>query len=495
MTPLRTAFRLHARCCGRALAVAAVLSGLCVAAGDLGRPLDLAPLMRMQPAPDGSRQWRALGPLFERSVFETAGQWTVEHALPRPLFTAFRTEDGLTDGCDILWPLGFGRERQGERVHFLLGYLRTQSTAPDAPDDVVTERRWLLPVIFTGYNQAEGSYAAVFPLGGTIRDIIGFDTVRFVAFPLFVSTRKGQVESASYVWPVVSMTRGPEIRKWRVFPLYGVSQAPRTTQRFILWPFVHLVSVPERNGVSGGGFFVLPFYGRTTLHADDGRVADSSWTVLWPLFYGRQSKGERRLNAPWPFVQIADGEDMLGSKRRRVFWPFYGSTVRDRSRYVFAAWPVIHRWEESRSSGDARTQTTLIAPILYTHSHRIEGEVRGRSLRLWPLVRYERQDDAARLRAPALWPLRETRVIARNYAPFWQLYTMDSHAERTRHEILWGLISYETDGQATRLTANPLLDVERTATGGTISLLKGLLTISDGETEHSGNRLLWFLRW
>ena len=446
--------------------------------------VDFAPFFSWEAAQDGQgADWRAAGPLFEHDTAAEwyDGDWRIT-AFPRPFWVAFEHQNEDRSGVDALWPLAFSRHRGRESVQRIL--LAVHSDA-DTASDTASERWWLLPVFFTGQVSGGHDYLAVFPIGGTIGDIAGYDSVRFLLFPLYLRTVKGLTHSASILWPVLSLTVGPAGQKWRIFPLYGENRlVPAETRRFFLWPFIHTVRQErtERSSSHGRGFFILPAGGFYRQLDSRGDVTAQSWSLLWPFFSGHRSESARRLNCPWPFVRIRRTTDGGVERSMTYLWPFWGEKEGGTGSEMFLLWPFFQRWENS-SAERARSRGLWIFPFFYSVREQTDpathGEGRG-YWRFWPLASSEFGPEYRTLTVLALWPQRRARAIQRSYAPFWTFYRYSKDAVSTEHELLWGLWQYESSAVKTKASLFPLFEREIHDGRVSVSILKGLF----GWTRH-----------
>ncbi len=457
-------------------------------------PFDWGPLVSRRQDVHGTWRLRALGPLFERASGPDGQQLT---AL-RPLYSRSTHSGEDRRRSDYLWPVGFTR-RIGTDHHGRL--LLAFWTRYDINDPESRYHLYIIPFYFQGRDADGESYAAIFPLGGRIHDFLRHDTIRFYAWPLYVRTEQDEIVSRSYLWPFVSHTSGKGIHRFRVVPFYGQNRhRDRYHKRFIMWP-IWTEAEYFCPGSSGSGYILFPLYGRLDLEDQRSRM------VLPPLF--RVSRGDR-VNltlAPWPIFQRRTGE-----VRQTYVWPFYGQKRMPVVQSRFVAWPIYH--EERIDRGDYIAQRRYVLPFYYSQLDRDReaappprepddpvprGELRANYQKIWPVMSYERQEEASRLRVLALWPQRRAGPIERNYAPLWTLFQHTRVDEATETELLWGLYRRERDGEEQAYTSLfPLVNWERDESGDEPvrrwSLLKGLL----GYERHGMNqryRLLYLLRW
>lgn len=426
-------------------------------------------------------------------------------ALPRPFWVHFRDEDSDATGVDSLWPLAVHRRRPWRHhTRLLLAYATIQD--PRWYDR--KEYRWgLIPLVWGGRVPAKGAYFALFPVGGWLHDIGGYDHIRFALFPLYLNTVRADRHQHSVLWPVFSITRqAGELRKWRVFPFAGGAHSGNRNHYFALWPLLHAVR-EETDGHIRRGHAFLPFYGHLTETAKEtGEQTFWSRTVLWPFFSGASGHGIRRLHLAWPLYQYKTvHEDGDLAYRKQYFWPFHGTRERPGDRYRFIAWPIYHRWI-LEPNGETTRENRYVLPFYWSSVVRRQGRITQFRQMFWPLLRRERYGEHARTTALALWPYRNATPIHRNYAPFWTVYSHTEDADGYEQQILWGLWRYRESnldsdkGSAQRDIARAhfriplLLNAHRTGDTYSVSLLKGLLTVTNADAD-TQNRLFWLLRW
>ncbi len=448
--------------------------------------LAMGPWLEIERENDQS-SWRGLGPLFELAWSgEEAGERMA--AVPRPLFTRFRTlVGGETEGWDALWPLAASRRRRDGHYTYVLNFIHTGK-----PDhfSVRRERWWWWPLFFVGRDNHGQAYAAVFPLGGRIADLGFSEDVRFVLFPLYIRARTGELVSRSWLWPIFNYANSPRIEKWRVFPLYGVHRREGSVQRFFLWPLLHMARA-ERQSLRAHGFFLFPFYGDLRQYDLSGEQRMRSRTVLWPFFKHEVGPLHRKLHAPWPFYQneVYEAPEEVGEKW--FLWPFYGRRTRPESEYRFWLWPLLHRRVATGPSREVHMHWAAPFWRQVRERDRESGREERLSQHLWPLFSRRRSPDSEEVGLLDLWPGPHPPVLERNYAPLWRLYRYRADAEGVSHNLLWGLWRYRADEETTSHGLFPLYRYRRSESeGGEISLLAGLLKLANPSDGGSRIRVL-----
>jgi hypothetical protein len=258
--------------------------------------------------------------------------------------------------------------------------------------------------------------------------------VSFVLFPLYGKSHINEVRTTTVLWPIGSKTSGDGNERFRIWPLYGQSELEgEFRKKFILWPIYNSVEYTnDRN--PGGGFILVPVYGRIVTER-----ASNYWLVP-PFFRYMNSDIQWIVHAPWPFIQLADGE-----MRKRVFWPLYGKKSLGTLTRQYFFWPFI--WNNRTQYARHHQHRRYILPFFAYQSDVVTkkspgfevGDVTSRYWKVWPLMSWERRHDHSRFRLVELWPLRNTPGIERNWAPWWTLYRRVGTGEETGHHLLWGL--------------------------------------------------------
>ena len=463
-------------------------SALCGCVSPPGRQVDAGPLVTADRDVHGVPGVRVLGPLVERRVAEDGKTFTAV----RPFWSRVDDPQAERAVTDVVWPIGMAKTRKGE-----LDWRLFPAFGHDFDADTKGSRhRWtVFPILFGGRNAEGGRYFSVFPLGGTLHEFFGRDRIWFVLFPFYAySTIKDQ-QTHSVLWPVYSRTTGTGIYRFRVWPFYGISvNEDRWTKRFVLWPFwtsVHY-DYPDQKG---GGFVLFPVVGRVD-------VGDRHSRMLLPPFFKVEWAGEshRAVNAPWPFVQYSRGDtDKL------YLWPLFGRKAMANERQWFALWPLVSGRRNDLPTATVRRFQALPL-VFYESRHALQPVADGgsprpaqaraeaRYFKLWPLVSYRREGDDSQLRALALWPLKQTPGIERNWAPLWSLYSRERAGDVRQTELLWGMVRHRRSGTARTLSVFPLLQAasDKAAASRSWSLLYGLAGY-ERDGLHKSFRLLYFL--
>ena len=444
--------------------------------------IDFAPFFQKGTDIYGNARWRALGPLFESRRTEKGDSMV---AL-RPLYSYIFDPAEDLYRRQILYPVWMAKGNDTERDrHFCLLFSYHDF---DINDPHSKYRLWLIPFYFQGRSIDGAPYLAIFPLAGSIREFLVFDEMRFALFPFTLFTRVNDVKTTAVLWPILSRTTGGGNDRLNVFPLYGYSKLrEEIVKRYILWP-IWTYAHYDRPESPGYAYIVFPFYGRVNLENQQ------SVMVVPPLFRFSESSDTKRVYCPWPFFQYSSGP-----LNKLYFWPLWGHSDRETSKYSFFLWPLGTRYEQKAPFYE-RTRNMFV-PFLYSTSIRGSFDKPERkmdepqkTLKIWPLFSYVRDTDRSRFAMLSLFPYRDYDAIERNYGALWTIYTHSSFKDKREDELLWGLIRFQQSESGERFSLFPLISVGREKKSGEFSwsFLKGLIA-REKTGEKRSFRLLYFI--
>ena len=422
----------------------------------------------------GSERVRLLGPIAERS---TSGE--VDFRAIRPFFSRLIMPRAALDRLEALWPVYTRYQRDNSSAWRFLNIVGHNF---DVHDSHSRWRVWAIPFLFTGRDIEGHRYLGVFPLYGSIHEILGFDRVFFILFPLYGEAIADDMESHAILWPFIAWGQSASVHRYRVFPFYGQSENRHagTVRRFILWPFWTSTVYSK---APGHAYILFPLFGRVAL------PGQSTWMILPPLFRITRAGDDLQMNLPWPFIQYR-----RGSEERFYLWPLLGSSKRAGRDRCFFLWPFI-RYESIKNTGST-IKSFKVVPFFHYENRSGPDALRYR--KLWPLAEYERVGNTTRFRVLALWPLRGAGPVERNLAPLWTLFSRN-HVDQAREtELLWGLFRHRSDGAGEyHGSVFPLVSWNADSHNGGRrgwSILKGLLEY-ERTSEARSLRLLYLLRF
>src|SRR5690606_34321821 len=89
----------------------------------------------------------------------------------------------------------------------------------------------LFPVYFQQRSsEHEFNYTALFPVYGTLKNRLFRDEIHFVVFPIYSTTRRKDVVTDNYLYPIFHLRRGDGLHGWQVWPLVGSEHKDITTR-------------------------------------------------------------------------------------------------------------------------------------------------------------------------------------------------------------------------------------------------------------------------
>lgn len=395
----------------------------------------------------------ALGPLYYHQVTEDQTQlW----ASP-PIFSYSLNEDVDYESLDFLWK-GITYTRYGEEYRFQI--LQLFSFAGGGTQSETNVHRFtLFPIYFQQRSELPGmDYTALVPIYGHINKRLFRDEIKFVLFPLYGQSRKRDVVTDNYLYPIFHLRRGDGLQGWQIWPLFGTESKEVTTRSndwgdlelkgghqklFVLWPFFHdhHLGLGTTNPVHQQA--LIPFYSYLRSPARD------STSYLWPLGVTHTVDREKKFNewgAPWPLVVFTRGE---GKTVNRV-WPFFSQA---RNRYLSSSWYVWPIYKKNRLHSDPLDrERTRILFFLYSDLSVRNTETK-KSLRrrdFWPLFTFKKDfEGATRLQVLSLLEpfLPNNPSVDRNLSPLWSLWHSEENPTRaaSSQSLLWNL--YRRDVQ------------------------------------------------
>jgi hypothetical protein len=422
----------------------------------------------------GSRV-EAVGPFLS---FERRG--SVRQSALSPLLS--HTVDMAVDSeeWDFAYPI-VTYDRYGKEYRFQIYQLLSFAGGQNQKGNVQS-RFTLFPFYFQQRSSdPKLNYTALFPIYGRLENHLFRDEIRFCMFPIYGQSRKKDVVTDNYLYPLFHLRHGDGLKGWQFWPLVGREHKEVTTltngfgdrqlsagrdETFVLWPFYFNsrtaigTTNPQTHRV------LLPFY---SLQRSPNR--DSS-TYLWPFltYTDDREKHYREWGAPWPFIVLARGE----GKTVNRLWPLFSQARNPTLESDFYLWP-LYKFNRVHAPPLDRKRTRI---LFFLYSDLIEkNEQTGTEMErtdLWPLFTARRDHDGnqrLQLLAPLETFVPNNKSIERNYAPLWSiwrsernaktgassqsflwnLYRRDTAPAARKFSLLFGLIQYQSAAAAKRL--------------------------------------------
>ncbi len=437
-----------------------------------------------QEVDEGFDHWQAAGPLiFSREANDERISGV------RPFYIAFDDQYDRGD-FHVLYPLfNYRRRHAGHSwdVLTLLHYNRTQRSSEAGGEDSVVNLR-LSPLFFYGRGpRPRDASFGIMPLYGDVQPLFGQDRFRWILFPLYIRVERNERILTLAPWPFIKTYRGEDAGGFEFWPFYGRRWVEdEFDRRYILWPFSYSVRRELWKDEPFEAFGILPFYTRSR-----SETAESQ-TFVWPFFgYTHSTDPEySELRYFWPLVVQRRGENQYTNR----IAPFYTRSIRRHRDRQWILWP-FYRNEKTANRGliEDRTQFLYFLYWSLRQSDPARPDAKpARRQHLWPIVSHW-DDGAGRRQTQVISPLevffQHNRVVRHNYSPLFALYQrdIDETEERSRHSLLFKLLTWQRRADDYRLNLGPLLTVEKEDENRGAELLKGLL----GYHQEEGLRLLW----
>ena len=161
------------------------------------------------------RRTEAVGPFFYSEDKETQRVWAVP-----PLLSYARDPGTESKEFDLLYPV-MTYDRYGEQYRWQLFQILSFSGGP-TQNETARDRFTLFPLYFQQRSSDPNEdYTAVFPFYGHLKHRLFRDEISFVMFPLYGQTRKKDVVTDNYLWPIFSLRHGDGLNGWKFWPLVG----------------------------------------------------------------------------------------------------------------------------------------------------------------------------------------------------------------------------------------------------------------------------------
>jgi hypothetical protein len=413
----------------------------------------------------------AAGPLFYSQQFESQQQW----AFP-PLCCYTRTLDVDWTEMEILYPLLTYRRFGGEYRLQIVEFISFSGGRATLENGV---RRF---TIFPLYFQQRGpetnlNYTALVPFYGNLKNRLFRDETKFILFPLYSETRKRDVVTDNYLYPIFDVRRGDHLAGWQFWPLVGLEHKTPTLQTnnlnvvetvggfdkfFALWPIYFKSRAGLGTTNEETGLTVTPFYNRVRSALRD--ETSYGWPVgynaivdrekkyvehdfFWPFFVW--TRGEKKVTRAFPFYSRASNRDResdfylwpvykfnklesppLERRRTRILFFLYSDTTETNS----ASGDQFHRtdfWPFYTShrdlNGNKRWQVLAVLEPFFPNNRSVTREYS----QLWSVWRGEKNPQSGAASQSLLWNLyrREEMPRSRNFSLFFGLFQYQSGVE------------------------------------------------------------------
>ncbi len=398
---------------------------------------------------DGCRT-EAAGPFYYSQQTDLENVWAVP-----PFFSCSRKPAVESHEDDFLYPL-LTHIHYGHEQRWQFGQLISTSSGLQ-PDEVDVKRFTLFPVYFQQRAADTNlNYTAVVPFYGHLKNRLFRDEMYFILFPIFGETRKRDIVTDNYLFPIVHVRHGDGLDGWQVWPLAGREHKDVTTQTngfgdvtrvgghdksFVVWPLY--LKQDTGIGTDNPEKFraVMPLYVASRSPQRD------STTVVWPFFtwIDDRAKKYHEWQGPWPFVIFTRGE---GKHTSRVF-PLFSESHNDIKEADSYLWPLYTFSRTQAEPLDLRR--TRVLYYLYSRWSEKNTETGAERTRLdaWPFFTWHHDfngNERLQILAPLEPAVPDNRGIERNWSPLWSLWRAEDNPKSgaASRSLLWNLYRRDT---------------------------------------------------
>lgn len=392
---------------------------------------------------DGHRT-EALGPLFNFEEKETQQRWAVP-----PLGSYTRDSDTDFSEFDLAYPI-LTYDRFGREYRWQFFQVFSFAGGQD-PSENMARRFTLFPFYFQQRStDAAENYTALIPFYGHLKNHLLRDEIKFVMIPVYAQSRKSDVVTDNWFYPIFSLRRGDGLRGWKFWPVVGHEHKEITTKTniwgdeerigghdkfFAVWPFFHNAStgIGTTNPVHQNA--LLPVY---SLYRSPLR--DSSTYALFFNYSDDREKKYHELDVPWPLIEFARGEGKTGNRA----WPLFSHMKTPTQQSDFYVWP-FYSFKCFHSDPLERERTRILF-FLYSDVNEKNTETGVASNRkdFWPLFTRKKNfngDTRLQILAPLEPFLPNNKSIERDYSPVWSVFRAEQNAKTgaNSQSLLWNL--------------------------------------------------------
>jgi len=356
---------------------------------------------------------------------------------------------------DFLYPL-VTSIRYGQEQRWQFCQLISTSTGRD-PEATDTRRLTLFPFYFQQRSADTNlNYTAVVPFYGRLKNRLFHDEMYFIMFPVFGETRKRDVVTDNYFYPLAHVRHGDGLKGWQVWPFAGREHKDVTTQTngfgdtaligghdqsFYFWPFYF----SQNNGI--GTDNPEKFRASIPFFAINRSPQRDSTSVIWPFFASIDDRAKKyhEWQGPWPLVIFARGE---GKHTSRIF-PLFSESRNGVKESDSCLWPLYaFRRTLAAPLDQQRTRVLIYLYSSLTEKNTGTGAEKAR-LDLWPFFTWHRDfngNERLQILAPLEPAVPDNRGIEHNWSPLWSLWRAEDNRKTGAgsRSFLWNLYRRET---------------------------------------------------
>jgi hypothetical protein len=280
-------------------------------------------------------------------------------------------------------------------------------------------------------------------------------------FPIYAQTRKKDVITDNYVYPLFHLRHGNGLKGWQFWPLVGYEHKDVTRETnhlgdvktvggheklFFLWPFYFDETSGRETANPEHLVGSFPFY------SSDRSPKRDQTSVL--LLFSRVDDREKRYtewDLPWPLMVRARGE---GKTIDRIF-PFYSRAHNARLEDDFVMWPVYKHYHFRGENLDRERSQILFFGFSRTTDKNIQTGAYRQRTDFLPLYRHRRDfngNTQLQVFAPLEVFVTGSHKIERDYSPLWSVWRSAHNAKTgaSSQSLLWNLYRHDATADSKR---------------------------------------------
>jgi len=391
----------------------------------------------------------------------------------RPFFSYEKTSKTIS--WDILYPLiRFRKDNWGKR--FQVFPLINQGERYQGGS-----YKEYFPV-FWGKTETGQRYGGFFPIYGKYKQRFDRDEIKFILWPLYISSKKADSHTYRFLWPFFSYHKGAGRKGFKFLPLYGYDRKQgEFSKYFFLWP-IFLYQKTKLNTPEPHTYFsVFPLY------ISDKSPVSYSYTFLWPFFRIHHYKEYRHYDFPWPILGWSKGKDYYAFR----FLPFYIHEKDKEKESTYWLYPLYKHQIEKDKKETIVTDFFLVLDR-YERRYNKAGNQTLKLARFWPFYYYKAQKGYVRTYFPAILPI-EHPGFERNIAPILRIYYHERDAHKSYTNWFWGLYTHRKNKDRETYHFFPLFNYDKKGEEKKLSLLAGILQIETSE-QKKYIKIFYFLK-
>ena len=314
-------------------------------------------------------------------------------------------------------------------------------------------------------------YAAVWPLGGTVKNFLGKDQADWFMWPLWVKTQNKGAINYWFPWPFLNKRTG-QASGFGFWPLGGhFYQKNVYDERYMLWPLIYHHKQFNKDALKKG---FLPFYA----YEVSPNVKDIS--IIWPIWGRRWEKAPKyeEYRILWPLWVQGRGE-VRNVKRWAPFYSYSENKCLKRRKTWFV-WPFIKQtnWEEH---GVDIQQEQFLYFVFWHQEQRNHKNQKflASKTHFWPLYSYWDNGQGHRqlqMLSPFEVFFPDNKMVRDIYTPLFSFYRYDENCGTIKQSFFFNWFNEErTPNNDVTLHCGFLLDYKNTQKEKCFSIFKGLL--------------------